>query len=164
MKLIFDTFPTPLGDMTAVFSNDTLCVLDFSDCPQRIERLLRRFGTYEKSTKINPLKIRDRFNAYFKGQRDAFSGLELDTDGTAFQQSVWQALQKIPHGGTLSYQQLARSIGRPKAHRAVGTANGRNPISIIIPCHRVIASNGALAGYAGGVERKRFLLELEGTL
>ncbi|NQU58685.1 MAG: methylated-DNA--[protein]-cysteine S-methyltransferase [Rhodospirillales bacterium] len=161
MKLIFDTFDTPLGEMTAVAQGDALCLLDFSDCPVRIEKLLRRFGTYEKSTKANPLNIQTRVLAYFKGERDAFAGLKLDTGGTAFQQSVWRALRKIPHGGTLSYRELAQNIDKPKAQRAVGNANGRNPIAIIIPCHRVIASNGTLAGYAGGVARKAHLLSLE---
>jgi len=164
MKLIFDTFDTPLGEMTAVVHGAALCLLDFSDCPERIERLLRRFGTYEKSIETNPLNIRGRIGAYFKGQPDAFTGLKLDTGGTAFQQSVWTALQAIPHGGTLSYQRLAQNIGRPKAHRAVGSANGRNPLAIVIPCHRVIASDGSLAGYAGGVARKAQLLALEGSL
>ncbi len=164
MKLIFDTFDTPLGEMTAVVRGEALCFLDFSDCPERSEKLLRRFGTYEKSIKTNPLNIRGRIGAYFKGERDAFAGLKLDTGGTAFQQSVWAALREIPHGGTLSYRALAQNIGRPKAHRAVGSANGRNPLAIVIPCHRVIASDGSLAGYAGGVARKAQLLTLEGSL
>jgi methylated-DNA-[protein]-cysteine S-methyltransferase len=164
MKLIVDTFSTPLGEMTAVIHDDALCVLEFSDDPERIEQQLKRFGAYEKTTQENPLNIRERVSAYFKGERDAFRGLKLDAGGTTFQQTVWKALQKIPHGGTLSYRELASSIGRPKAQRAVGTANGRNPMAIVIPCHRVIASNGTLAGYAGGVERKRQLLALEGSL
>ncbi|MBC8268082.1 MAG: methylated-DNA--[protein]-cysteine S-methyltransferase [Rhodospirillaceae bacterium] len=164
MKMIFDTFSTPLGEMTAVVQGDALCVLEFSDDPERLEQQLKRFGAYEKVTKANPLKIRGRVSAYFKGERDAFTDLKLDTGGTAFQQTVWRALQKIPHGNTLSYRELASNIGRPKAQRAVGTANGRNPVAIIIPCHRVIASNGMLAGYAGGVERKRQLLTLERSL
>lgn len=163
MKLIFDTFETPLGEMTAVAMEEHLCVLDFSDCPERTLRLLRRFGNYEKTTKANPLNICDRVSAYFRGENNPFAGLKLDTGGTDFQQCVWQALQNIPHGETISYRQLAHAVNRPKAHRAVGSANGKNPISIIIPCHRVIASNGALAGYAGGVERKAQLLALEGA-
>lgn len=164
MKLIFDTFQTPLGEMTAVVLGDALCLLDFGDCPGRSERLLRRFGSYQKSLEVNPLEIRDRLGAYFKGERDAFKGLKLDTGGTAFQQSVWQALRRIPHGRAISYSELAQAIGKPKAQRAVGSANGRNPIAIVIPCHRVVAGSGALAGYAGGVARKRQLLVLEGAL
>lgn len=164
MKLIFDTLPTPLGDMTAVVRGEHLCVLQFSDCPELMEKVLRRFGPYEKVSKTNPLDIRDRMAEYFKGVQDPFAGLKLDTGGTAFQQAVWQELGKIPYGQTISYRQLAHNVDRPRAHRAVGSANGRNPVAIIVPCHRVIASNGSLAGYAGGIDRKASLLTLEGSL
>ncbi len=102
-----------------------------------------------------------QIQAYLAGQSLAFD-LPLDLGkGTAFQHQVWQALQSIPYGSTISYGQLAQAISRPKAVRAVGAANGRNPLSIIVPCHRVIATSGALHGYAGGLERKRVLLEME---
>jgi len=97
---------------------------------------------------------------YFAGQRRVFD-LPLAPRGTGFQVLVWQALTRIPHGETRSYRELAGSLGRPSACRAVGAANGRNPISIIVPCHRVIASNGDLTGYAGGLAAKRWLLEHE---
>ncbi|MBL6931379.1 MAG: methylated-DNA--[protein]-cysteine S-methyltransferase [Rhodospirillales bacterium] len=165
MTLIFDAFDTPIGEMVAVFSDDALCLLDFSDCQDRNERLLQqRYPRYSKEMKVNPFNIRDRVLKYFKGDADAFRGLKLETGGTVFQQSVWRALQEIPHGKTLSYAELARNIDNPKAVRAVGSANGKNPIAIIIPCHRVIGSNGSLTGYAGGVDRKRQLLALEGAL
>ncbi|WP_442113055.1 methylated-DNA--[protein]-cysteine S-methyltransferase [Pseudomonas sp. NUPR-001] len=99
---------------------------------------------------------------YFAGEREVFD-VRLAPLGTPFQQEVWQALQRIPYGTTCSYRDLAEHIGRPRAVRAVGTANGANPIAIIVPCHRVIGSNGTLTGYAGGVERKQMLLELEGA-
>ncbi len=99
---------------------------------------------------------------YFAGQRQHFQ-LRLAPLGTPFQQEVWQALQKIPFGRTCSYAELAMRIQRPKAVRAVGTANGANPIAVVIPCHRVIGSNGTLTGYAGGLERKQLLLQLEGA-
>ena len=164
MKLVFDTFPTSLGEMTVVIHEDTLCVLEFNDIPVGIESFMKRFGVYKKSTEINPLNIRGRISAYFKGELDAFKGLKLDTGGTPFQQIVWRGLQKIPPGHTLSYSAFASYIGRPKAQRAVGTANGHNPVAIIIPCHRVIAKNGTLSGYAGGVERKHQLLAHEASL
>ncbi len=165
MNLIFDAFETPLGEMTAVFVGDALCHLDFSDCRNRIEQLLRkRFGSYEKEARANPSGIRDMVNTYFKGDGGAFKEIKLDTGGTDFQKNVWRALRRIPHGHTISYAELAREIDKPKAARAVGSANGRNPISIIIPCHRVIGSNGSLTGYAGGLTRKRRLLELECAL
>ena len=97
---------------------------------------------------------------YFAGERREFD-LELDLGGTPFQQRVWNALREIPYGETRSYGELARALGRPTASRAVGAANGRNPISILVPCHRVIAGSGALTGYAGGLPAKRWLLDHE---
>lgn len=103
---------------------------------------------------------RDQLQAYFAGKRKEFD-LPLNPRGTAFQRKVWQALSQIPFGVTISYGDLARRIGRPTASRAVGAANGVNPIPIIIPCHRVVGSNGTLTGFGGGLEAKRWLLELE---
>ena len=104
--------------------------------------------------------MREQLGRYFAGERDRFD-LPLAPHGTAFQQRVWQALTEIPYGRTASYRELAERIGRPTAARALGMANGRNPISIVVPCQRVIGADGQLTGYAGGVDRKRFLLELE---
>jgi methylated-DNA-[protein]-cysteine S-methyltransferase len=105
--------------------------------------------------------VREQLDAYFAGERVEFH-VALDTDGApAFFASVWDRLRAIPFGTTISYGDLARELGRPTAARAVGMANGRNPIAIIVPCHRVIGSNGALTGYAGGIERKRYLLRHE---
>ncbi|MGH9833674.1 MAG: methylated-DNA--[protein]-cysteine S-methyltransferase [Blastocatellia bacterium] len=101
-----------------------------------------------------------QLSAYFAGELTEFD-LPLAPAGTQFQQCVWAELQKIPYGSTINYGELARRVGNPKASRAVGAANGSNPISIIIPCHRVIGSNNHLTGYGGGIERKRFLLDLE---
>jgi methylated-DNA-[protein]-cysteine S-methyltransferase len=97
---------------------------------------------------------------YFSGKRKVF-GTKVNPDGTGFQKSVWNELLKIPYGETVSYGEIAERIGNPKSVRAVGLANGSNPISIIIPCHRVIGKNGSLVGYGGGIQNKRFLLELE---
>jgi methylated-DNA-[protein]-cysteine S-methyltransferase len=103
--------------------------------------------------------------AYFKGDIAAIDRLPVDdTVGTPFQRSIWRALRRIPKGKTISYAELARRIGKPRAVRAAGLANGQNPISIVVPCHRVIGSNGTLTGYGGGIERKRWLLEHEGAL
>ncbi|MCE9609734.1 MAG: methylated-DNA--[protein]-cysteine S-methyltransferase [Chthoniobacter sp.] len=108
-----------------------------------------------------PLRTaQEALEAYFAGERRTFT-LALAPQGTAFQQRVWLALRAIPYGTTISYGELARRIGQPRASRAVGLANGRNPISIIVPCHRVIGANGTLTGYGGGLERKRYLLALE---
>jgi methylated-DNA-[protein]-cysteine S-methyltransferase len=106
-------------------------------------------------------RVRDQLDEYFAGERVSFD-LPLAPAGTAFQRLVWDELARIPYGRTTTYGELARRIDRPEAARAVGMANGRNPISIVVPCHRVIGSTGTLTGYAGGVERKRFLLDLEG--
>jgi methylated-DNA-[protein]-cysteine S-methyltransferase len=104
--------------------------------------------------------VRAQLHEYFAGERTVFD-LALVMDGTPFERRVWTALTEIPYGETLSYGELARRLGQPSAARAVGLANGRNPISVIVPCHRVIGANGTLTGYGGGLERKRILLELE---
>lgn len=103
-----------------------------------------------------------QLDEYFAGQRERFD-VRLAPRGTAFQREVWWALQQIPYGTTTSYAQLAQQIGRPRAIRAVGTANGANPVAVIVPCHRVIGSDGSLTGFAGGLERKQQLLQLEGA-
>ncbi len=105
-----------------------------------------------------PQPVRDALDAWFGGDLTAFDGLEVRTGGTVFQRAVWRALRDIPAGETRTYGQLAAAIGAPKAVRAVGLANGANPVGVIVPCHRVIGANGALTGYAGGLERKRWLL------
>jgi methylated-DNA-[protein]-cysteine S-methyltransferase len=104
--------------------------------------------------------VRRQLSEYFDGERAAFD-VPLVISGTPFQRRVWQALRQIPYGETTTYGELARRVGRPSASRAVGLANGRNPIAVIVPCHRVIGSDGSLTGYGGGLERKRLLLELE---
>lgn len=104
--------------------------------------------------------VRQQLGEYFAGRRQAFQ-LALDPQGTAFQQAVWQALLEIPYGETRSYQQVAQVLGKPKAVRAVGSANGRNPLPIVVPCHRVIGSDGSLTGFGGGLDNKRLLLALE---
>jgi methylated-DNA-[protein]-cysteine S-methyltransferase len=112
--------------------------------------------------KMTPLlkKTVEQLAEYFAGERKSFD-LPLHLNGTAFQKQIWNELRRIPFGETRTYQQIAEAAGNPKAARAVGLANNRNPISIIIPCHRVIGANGALTGYAGGLETKKFLLDLE---
>jgi methylated-DNA-[protein]-cysteine S-methyltransferase len=104
--------------------------------------------------------VRRQLQEYFAGRRSSFE-LDLAIQGNSFECRVWQALQEIPYGETISYGELARSIDQPSAARAVGVANARNPIAVIVPCHRVIGANGALTGYGGGLQRKRLLLELE---
>lgn len=116
-------------------------------------------GEYTESCPILVQTI-NQLGEYFSGKRKEFD-LPLSAKGSEFQQKIWQILRSIPYGETWSYGQLAQAVGQPKAARAVGMANSKNPISIIVPCHRVIGKNGTLTGYAGGIERKAYLLELE---
>ncbi len=161
-ELLVDEFDSPIGTIVSVVSGNRLIHLDFADCQERLLRLLtHRYAAFKQVPTNNPLNIRDCLSAYFDKDWKSFKQIKLLTDGTEFQQTVWAALQKIPCGTSISYAQLATTIGKPKAVRAVANANARNPIAIIIPCHRVIAKSGALAGYAGGVHRKEWLLQHE---
>ncbi len=160
-----DRYKSPIGEILMLSHSEQLCYLDFADNDARLEKLLTtRYREFSiASPKKNATNLRTRLARYFAGQWDAFDGLQLCTDGTDFQNKVWRRLQKIPLGETTSYQKLAKAIHKPKAIRAVGGANARNPIAIIIPCHRVIAADQSLGGYAGGVERKAWLLAHEGA-
>lgn len=151
----FTYYPSPLGRMTLQADQQGLLGAWFSTHTTQPMHL----GDYSADCPILN-KVIQQLDEYFTGQRTQFE-LPLAASGTPFQQSVWHALCKIPYGEVWSYQQLAEAMGNPKAVRAVGLANGKNPISIIVPCHRVIGKNGQLTGYAGGLERKAFLLELE---
>lgn len=144
----YSNIQTPLGNMVAVSQNGKIVSLDFSDqvVENNADQVLKRLA--------------DQLNEYFAGKREEFD-LPLDPEGTEFQKLVWQTLGKIPYGTTISYKEESAMMGKPKAFRAVANANGKNPISIIIPCHRVIASGGKLGGYSGGLDKKRFLLALE---
>ena len=148
---------SPVGTLTLVASDAGLvAILWEKDDHDRV-----RLGALYRTPDHPVLVQAERELAeYFAGTRVSFS-LPLDMRGTDFQKSVWQALLTIPFGETRSYGEIARQIGRPKAVRAVGAANGRNPLSIVAPCHRVIGSNGALTGFAGGLEAKAHLLDLE---
>jgi methylated-DNA-[protein]-cysteine S-methyltransferase len=133
-----------------------------------MRQLLDRYygkGGYALQSARDPGGLTSAMRDYFKGDIGAIDRLPVDdTVGTPFQRSVWRALRKIKSGKTISYAELARRIGKPKAVRAAGLANGQNPISIVVPCHRVIGSNGTLTGYGGGLPRKKWLLEHEGAL
>jgi len=159
-----DRYHSPIGEILIFADGSRLCGLLFADNDRKLEKLLTgRYGEYSITSKANLLNLRTRLDDYFAGQWDAFDGLDLCTDGTEFQRRVWRGLTKIPVGKAISYRQLAHSINRPGASRAVGGANARNPISIIIPCHRVIAADGTLGGYASGLDRKSWLLAHEGA-
>lgn len=151
-------YQSPLGLMTLQASEQGLLGVWFETQTTQPDQL----GHCNPTHPILSEAVR-QLAQYFSGQRCEFE-LPLAAQGTEFQRKVWQALCRIPFGETRSYQQLAEAIGNPNAVRAVGLANGRNPLSVIVPCHRVIGKSGKLTGYAGGIERKAFLLELEGIL
>ncbi len=158
-----DRIATPVGEiLLAVDANGAVRALDFHDYESRLLRLLRRhYGEVALNPGAAPDAVRQAVSAYFSGDATALDELQVQTGGTAFQRAVWSALRAIPPGQTRTYGQLAAAIGRPAAVRAVGLANGANPIAVIVPCHRVIGANGALTGYAGGLERKQWLLAHE---
>ena len=157
------TIASPLGLMLLAASPHGLIGAWFTD-QRHLPPAERIQGWPQAPTHAVLVEATRQLSAYFQGARKSFE-LPLDfTSGTAFQQAVWQALLNIPAGATLSYGALARQLGKPAAVRAVGAAVGRNPLSIVVPCHRVLGANGALTGYAGGLQRKTALLELEGAL
>jgi methylated-DNA-[protein]-cysteine S-methyltransferase len=166
-RFTLDRIATPIGTLLiAVDSEMRLRVLDFSDYEDRMRRLLRRgygAGGVQLNESRAPASIRLPIDAYFAGDLAALDAIPVETAGTAFQREVWTALRDIPAGSTLSYSGLAEQIGRPSAVRAVGLANGANPIGVVVPCHRVIGADASLTGYGGGIERKRWLLAHEGV-
>lgn len=165
LQLLTDRLKTPIGEMLIVADRDgNLHATDWKDYEARMQRLLcLRYG--ESGFRLEPTRdlksLTDAIRRYFAGELVAIDALPVAMGGTAFQAEVWGALRKIPCGTTISYAQLAKCIGRPTAIRAVGHANGANPVSVVVPCHRVIGSDGSLSGYGGGIERKRWLLEHE---
>jgi methylated-DNA-[protein]-cysteine S-methyltransferase len=167
-SLLVDRFPTPIGEL--VVSADVagnLRAVDWQDHEDRMLHLLARHcrkASYTLKPARDPHGLRQAMLAYFKGDHGIIERLKVATDGTDFQHSVWRELRRIPCGKTISYAELARRIGKPKAMRAVGLANGANPISIVVPCHRVIGADGSLTGYGGGIDRKSWLLRHEGAL
>lgn len=159
---------TPLGELQIVADNSgNLRAVDWTDYEPRMKRLLRlHYGDagFALESGCVPNGLAAAIGNYFEGERGAIDSLPVETGGTDFQREVWCALRRIPCGVTISYAQLAERIGRPAAVRAVGLANGANPVGIIVPCHRVIGANGSLTGYGGGIERKRWLLRHEGAV
>lgn len=155
MKTIYTEMPSPLGTVTIQANSDGLLGIWFETCTTKPDDLGERD---DRQPILHQAVV--QLGEYFSGLRNEFD-LPLAATGTDFQNQVWHALTTIPYGETWSYQQLADAIGNPKAVRAVGLANGKNPISIVVPCHRVIGKSGKLTGYAGGVERKQRLLALE---
>lgn len=162
-KFHFDRIATPIGDIVIVVDqNGSMRMLSFEDGNERWRReFVRHYPDAELSPKRNPHGHSATLTAYFGGDMEALDRIPVVFDGTPFQNKVWKALRKIPTGKTMSYGALAKKIGEPKAVRAVGLANGSNPIGVVVPCHRVIGSDGSLTGYGGGLPRKKWLLEHE---
>jgi methylated-DNA-[protein]-cysteine S-methyltransferase len=157
--------PTPLGEFVLlVDAEGRLRGSYWTDHSPRLQSALQAqygFMDFDIEYDRDPFGHAATIQAYFEGQLNAIDSLPVECIGTPFQKTVWRALREIPCGQTVSYSELARRIGRPNAVRAVGLANGANPISVIVPCHRVIGANGTLTGYGGGLERKRWLLSHE---
>jgi methylated-DNA-[protein]-cysteine S-methyltransferase len=165
LRLFIDRTMTPLGGLILLsdeFGN--LRAVDWSDHEQRMRRLLTRHYCATHVTmeaRQNPFGLTSALESYFGGDLECLQSLPVSTGGTVFQRSVWQSLRSIPAGEPISYGNLAKRLGQPAAVRAMGLANGANPVSIVVPCHRVIGANGSLTGYAGGLQRKQWLLDHE---
>lgn len=168
LRLLIDRIGTPLGELVIVADREgKIRATDWTEYEARMHKLLRlHYGEdgFRLEPVRNPSGLADAINRYFAGDLHAIDALPVQTAGTAFQREVWRALREIPCGTTIPYAKLAERIGRPKAVRAVGLANGSNPIGVVVPCHRVIGSDGSLTGYGGGIERKRWLLQHEASV
>ena len=163
MRLMMDRLPSPIGLNFIVWEvEEQVRALDFEEYESRMLALLQKhYRHFELSRADAPRHLSDKINAYFKGDLRAIGTIAVKTGGTPFQQDAWLALRAIPPGAPASYGEQAARIGRPKAVRAVGAANGANPVPLILPCHRVIGSTGKLTGYGGGLARKQWLLTHE---
>jgi O-6-methylguanine DNA methyltransferase len=163
MHLLLSTYNSPLAPLLLVADeNNALRALDFADHESRMNRLLREhYGDYTLAKGAAPPDVIRALDHYFEGDLAALDNLRTATGGTPFQRAVWRALRSIKPGTTKSYGQIAARIGRPTASRAVGAANGANPIALVVPCHRVIGADGTLTGYGGGLARKQWLLDHE---
>jgi methylated-DNA-[protein]-cysteine S-methyltransferase len=165
MNLILsDRIKTPIGDMVLMARDGVLLLLEFEDADGRVEReMRRRFGKVEPVAQADPCGLSQRIRSYFEGEISAIEDIETDGGGSDFERQVWAELKAIPSGTTVSYGAIARRLGDVGLSRAVGVANARNPIAIVVPCHRVIGADGSLTGYGGGLPRKRWLLAHEGV-
>ena len=161
-----DRLKTPIGIALLVTDEDAaLRALEWEDYETRMRQLLRlQYGAVELKHARAPAAMKAALSAYFKGDLDRLGEVKWRVNGTPFQRKVWSALAKIPPGTTMSYGAMAAQLGSPRAMRAVGHANGANPLSVVIPCHRLIGANGSLVKYGGGLHRKRWLLAHEGVV
>ena len=156
------TFDSPIGPLTLAERAGRVCLLHFGPDGHSLDDTFQRWYPGEACGRQPLPNLGERLQRYFGGELGALDNIPVELNGTEFQKKVWQALRRIPCGSTISYAELARRIGSAPAVRAVGAANGANPVAVIVPCHRVIGSNGSLTGYGGGLERKQWLLAHEG--
>ena len=164
MELFIDRIDSAIGTLLLVSDGERLCALDYTGYEERMLTLLRRrYRGFRLRDARDPQGFSGRIRAYLAGDLDCLNCISVSTGGTAFQQEAWSALRTIPPGTVLSYGEMAARLGKPASYRAVGMTNALNPIAIVIPCHRLVGADGALTGYAGGLERKRWLLQHEGV-
>ena len=163
MQIALSSIESPLGEIAFAATRDGLCALElkFTKDELRARVCARRPDAEFREDALE--EIAAKLRAYFGGDLSAIDGIPVDLCGTDFQKEVWAALRRIPAGTTWTYSELAREVGRPKAMRAVGAANGQNPVALVVPCHRVVAMGGKLGGYAGGLDLKAWLLRHEGA-
>jgi methylated-DNA-[protein]-cysteine S-methyltransferase len=162
--ILIQTIESPIGPLAAAERAGRVCLLHFGPDEPALDAIFERWHPGEPRTRQSLPAVAAILERYFGGEIAALDSVAVELNGTPFQKSVWQALRRIPAGTTISYAELAKRIGDPAAVRAVGTANGANPVAVIVPCHRVIGSNGRLTGYGGGLDRKQWLLEHEGVV
>jgi methylated-DNA-[protein]-cysteine S-methyltransferase len=164
VMVFLDTIDSPVGTLTLAERGGRVCLLHFGDDEPAVDRMFDRWYPGEPRARRELATLRGILSRYFAGEVGLLDAIPVELNGTPFQKNVWNALRRIPGGTTISYGELAKRIGEPSAVRAVGTANGANPVAVIVPCHRVIGSNGKLTGYGGGLDRKQWLLEHEGVV
>lgn len=165
MELLTDEISGPLGTIVIAARDGRLLSVDYDECRDRMMALLAaRYGAVGLRPVPDPFGLSGSIRAYLAGDLAVIDDIPVETGGTPFQRRVWSALRRIPAGSTVAYADLARDVGRPAAPRAVGAINARNPVAIVLPCHRVIGRDASLTGYAGGLWRKRWLLHHEGAV
>jgi methylated-DNA-[protein]-cysteine S-methyltransferase len=164
VKLFIDRIASSIGTILLVSDGKHLCALDYAGYEHRMMKLLQaRYEQVVLQEAADPCGFSNVLRRYLAGDLACIGHISINTGGTSFQQQVWSALRKIPPGSVMTYGEMAVQLGKPPAYRAVGMTNALNPIAIVVPCHRLVGSNGALTGYAGGLDRKKWLLEHEGV-
>jgi methylated-DNA-[protein]-cysteine S-methyltransferase len=162
--ILIDTLDSPVGVLTIAERAGRVCLLHFGPDGAGLDQMFERWYPGEPRARQPIAGLKALLERYFNGETAVLDSIPVELNGTDFQQTVWKALRRIPCGTTISYAELAKRVGDPAAVRAVGTANGANPVAVIVPCHRVIGSNGKLTGYGGGLDRKQWLLAHEGVV